>query len=104
MTQPHHRHRHPRYRKRYKVTNWPAYERSPVKRGDFTLWLSESAIQSWHEDSNNHLGRPQVYSDLAIETRALFTDTIQVAIAANGRILTLFVIIYKDLNDFYDPI
>ena len=68
MTQPHHRHRHPRYRKKYKVTNWPSYERSLIKRGDFTLWLSEDAIQSWYGDSNNHLGRPQVYSDLAIET------------------------------------
>ena len=68
MTQPHHRHRHPRYSKKYKVTNWPAYERSLIKRGDFTLWLSEDAIQSWYGDSNNHLERPQVYSDLAIET------------------------------------
>jgi len=68
MTQPHHRHRHPRYRKRYKVTNWPAYERSLIKRGDFTLWLSEDAIQSWHGDSNDLTGRPKIYSDLAIET------------------------------------
>ena len=68
MTQPHHRHRHPKYREKYKVTNWPAYERSLVRRGDFTLWLSESAIQSWYGDSNGLVGRPQIYSDLAIET------------------------------------
>ena len=68
MTQPHHRHRHPRYRKKYQVTNWPSYERSLVRRGDFTLWLSESAIQAWHGDSNDFVGRPKVYSDLAIET------------------------------------
>ena len=68
MTQPHHRHRHPRYRKKYKVTNWLSYERSLVRRGDFTLWLSESAIQAWHRDSNDFVGRPKVYSDLAIET------------------------------------
>ena len=68
MTQLHHRHRHPRYRKKYKVTNWPSYERSLVRRGDFTLWLSESAIQSWYGDSNGLVGRPQIYSDLAIET------------------------------------
>ena len=68
MTQPHHRHRHPKYREKYKVTNWPAYERSLVRRGDFTLWLSESAIQAWYGDSNDLAGRPQIYSDLAIET------------------------------------
>ena len=68
MTQPHHIQRHPKYRNKYKVTNWPAYERSLIKRGDFTLWLSEDVIQSWHEDSNDLVGRPKVYSDLAIET------------------------------------
>ena len=68
MTQLHHRHRHPRYRKKYKVTNWLSYERSLVRRGDFTLWLSESAIQAWYGDSNDLAGRPQIYSDLAIET------------------------------------
>ena len=65
MTQPHHRHHHPRYRKRYKVTNWQSYERSLIKRGDFTLWLSEDAIQSWYGESNDLVGRPQVYSDMA---------------------------------------
>ena len=68
MTQPHHRHRHPRYREKYKVTNWSSYERSLAKRGDLTLWLSEDVIQSWYGDSNDLVGRPKVYSDLAIET------------------------------------
>ena len=34
----------------------------------FTLWLSEDAVQSWYGESNDLVGRPQVYSDLAIET------------------------------------
>ena len=99
MTQPHHRHHHPRYRKRYKVTNWPAYERSLIKRGDFTLWLSEDAIQSWHGDSNNHLGRPQVYSDLAIETalslRLLFKLPLR---QTEGFLRSLFSLIKVDLS------
>ena len=41
MTQPHHRNRHPKYRKKYKIHNWRAYERSLINRGDLTLWLSE---------------------------------------------------------------
>ena len=99
MTQPHHRHRHPRYRKKYKVTNWPSYERSLIKRGDFTLWLSEDAIQSWHGDSNNHLGRPQVYSDLAIETalslRLLFKLPLR---QTEGFLRSLFSLIKVDLS------
>ena len=47
MTQPHHRNRHPKYRKKYKIHNWRAYERSLINLGDLTLWLSEDVIQSW---------------------------------------------------------
>ena len=75
MTQLHHRHHNPRYRKKYKVSKWPSYELSLIKRGDYPLWLSESAIQAWYGDSNDLVGRPQVYSELAIENHALDTST-----------------------------
>jgi hypothetical protein len=38
---------HPKYKTRYRVDNWPEYERSLVRRGDITLWLSPDAIESW---------------------------------------------------------
>ena len=99
MTQPHHRHRHPRYRKKYKVTNWPSYERFLIKRGDFTLWLSEDAIQSWYGDSNDLVGRPQVYSDLAIETalslRLLFKLPLR---QTEGFLRSLFNLMKVDLS------
>ena len=68
MTQPHQRNRHPKYRKKYKVHNWRAYEQSLINRGDLTLWLSEDVIESWNSDLSQRMGRPKLYSDLAIET------------------------------------
>ena len=68
MTQPHHRNRHPKYRKKYKIHNWRSYERSLINRGDLTLWLSEDVIQSWNSDLDQRMGRLKLYSDLAIET------------------------------------
>ena len=68
MTQPHHRNRHPKYRKKYKIHNWRFYERSLIKRGDLTLWLSEDVIEAWNSDLSRRMGRPKLYSDLAIET------------------------------------
>ena len=68
MTQPHHRNRHPKCRKKYKIHNWRSYERSLINRGDLTLWLSEDVIESWNPDLNQRMGRPKLYSDLAIET------------------------------------
>ena len=68
MTQPQYRNIHSKYRKKYKVHNWRSYERSLINRGDLTLWLSEDVIESWNSDLGQRLGRPKVYSDLAIET------------------------------------
>jgi hypothetical protein len=68
MTLPHQRNKHPKYRKKYKIQNWQSYERSLINRGDLTLWLSEDVIESWNSDLNQRMGRPNLYSDLAIET------------------------------------
>lgn len=68
MTQPHHRNKDPKYRKKYKTRNWRSYERSLINRGDLTLWLSEDVIKSWSSDLDQRMDRPKLYSDLAIET------------------------------------
>ncbi|MCP4006310.1 MAG: hypothetical protein GY725_19185, partial [bacterium] len=38
---------HPKYKTKYRVTNWPEYERSLDRRGDITIWLTPEAIASW---------------------------------------------------------
>ncbi len=52
----------------YKINNWPEYNRSLVNRGNITLWFSPEVSQSW-KSSKKHRGRgrPQEYSDAAIE-------------------------------------
>ena len=47
---------HPKYKTKYRVGNWPEYDRSLVQRGNLTLWLSPAAISDWNAN------------DLAIET------------------------------------
>jgi hypothetical protein len=37
---------HPKYKTKYRATNWPEYDRSLVQRGDVTFWLSREAISS----------------------------------------------------------
>jgi len=31
----------------YRVTNWRAYDRALVSRGDLTLWIDEAVADSW---------------------------------------------------------
>ena len=38
---------YPKEKTKYRVGNWPTYERALVQRGDVTLWLSTDAIDAW---------------------------------------------------------
>ena len=59
---------HPTYKTKYRVANWPAYNRALVRRGDVTVWLSSAAIAAWTPRRSGRRGGQRRYSDLAIET------------------------------------
>ena len=60
--------RHKIKKSRYKVTNWHDYNNGLRQRGDVTIWFTEEAIADWHPENTGARGRPQLYSDIAIET------------------------------------
>ncbi len=53
-------------KKRYRITNWPAYNESLRQRGNVTVWLSPEVAAAWRAERGNVRGGPPVYSDLAI--------------------------------------
>ena len=59
---------HPRYKTKYHVANWAAYNQALVRRGDVTVWLSAEAIAAWTPRRSGRRGGQRRYSDLAIET------------------------------------
>ena len=59
---------HPKYKTKYHVGNWPAYDRALVQRGDITVWLAPDAIATWETVGVGKRGGQRQYSDLAIET------------------------------------
>ena len=68
------RHRIPK--RRYKVSNWQAYEAGLRQRGSLTIWFTDEAIAAWRAVPRTTPGGQARYSDLAIETslilRAVF--------------------------------
>ncbi len=58
----------PKYKTKYRVKNWPAYEASLRKRGDITVWFDEDAINAWNASPSGRPGGQRRYSDLAIVT------------------------------------
>ena len=53
---------------RYKVTNWPDYDRALQQRGSLTVWVTPEALAAWQPPRTGQRGRPRDYSDVAIET------------------------------------
>ncbi len=62
---------HPKYKTKYRVSNWAEYDRALVQRGNITLWISEEAIEGWKPASSGTLGGQKKFSDHAIETALL---------------------------------
>ena len=60
--------RHKIPRARYKVTNWPEYDRALQQRGSLTVWVTPEALAAWHPPKTSRRGRSRTYSDIAIET------------------------------------
>jgi hypothetical protein len=60
------RHRIPK--RRYKVSNWQAYEAGLRQRGSLTIWFTDEAIAAWQAVARTTPGGQARYSDLAIET------------------------------------
>ena len=48
---------------RYRVRNWPAYNRALVRRGSLTFWVDEEAVRGWTDSAGSgpRGGRPRVY-------------------------------------------
>lgn len=54
---------------KYRVTNWPEYDRALVQRGSLTVWFDDEFLsQHWRPKPNGKRGAPFAYSDLAIQT------------------------------------
>ena len=84
---------HPKYKTKYCVKNWASYDRTLVRRGDITIWLSPAAIAAWEPDRAGTRGAQRKYSDLAIESaltlRLLFHLPLR---QAEGFLRSLFVL------------
>ena len=55
----------------YRVRNWSEYHRSLVERGSLVVWVARDVMAAWSAvRATKQRGKPQTYSDLAIECMA----------------------------------
>lgn len=77
--------------KRYRINNWPEYNRSLIQRGSINFWFSEDAIRKWRNTSHTcEKGRPKEYSDDAILCALLIRTVYHLPLRAlEGLLLSL---------------
>ena len=49
----------------YRSTNWPAYNRALINRGNIAIWFDPKT--QWYAEAQGKQGRSQTYSDIAIQ-------------------------------------
>ena len=84
---------------RYKVTNWPEYNRSLKNRGNLQVWLPAQTLTNWHYSGTKEKGGQLEYSDTCIE----FCLTIKLIFKlgyrqTQGFIESIFVLAKIDLS------
>ena len=98
---------HPRYKTKYRVANWAAYNQALVRRGDVTVWVSSEAIAAWTPRRSGRRGGQRRYSDLAIETALTLRLLYHLPLRqAEGFLHALFGMMRLDLSapDYYDAL
>jgi len=84
----------PEFTFRYKVRNWPEYNRALVRRGQLTLWFDECAVAAWRDTARSRgPGRPNVYANAAIECALVLKSVFHLSLRATqgflGSVVTL---------------
>lgn len=57
----------PSSKPKYRLQNWPEYERALIQRGSLTVWFAPEVAQQWYEPPKGRRGASRLYSDTAIQ-------------------------------------
>jgi len=72
-------------------TNWSQYNKNLIKRGNIDLWIAKDIEKWWYAKAVPEKGRPQVYSEKAIEMCLMLRHIYQLPLRmAEGFINSLF--------------
>ena len=72
---------HPKYKTKYRVGNWSAYEQALVQRGDVTLWLSADATDAWRPSPSGRPGAPTALAHYADRENPDYRNSIKESLA-----------------------
>ena len=90
---------HPKYKTKYRVSNWAEYDRALVQRGDITLWISTDATDAWKSAPSGRRGGQRKFSDHTIETALMLRLVFKLPLRqAEGFLRSLLSLMGVDLE------
>ncbi|MEL6646070.1 MAG: IS5 family transposase [Pseudomonadota bacterium] len=90
--------RHHIPRARYRVENWPEYDRGLVQRGDIRFWISEDALVGWIAPDRTTPGGQRKFSNLAIEATLVLGAVFKLPLRqTEGFVRSLMALLKRDL-------
>lgn len=80
--------------RKYRILNWPQYNKALIQRGSITFWLEEGAIRNWlSKEHTGKAGRPVVYSNEAILAMLIVREVFRLPLRAlQGFVTSLFLV------------
>ena len=85
---------------KYKIRNWPEYNKALIQRGSINVWVEEEALKKWYSSSHTYsAGRPATYSDEAILMLLILREVFKLTLRSlQGFMKSLFELMALDLS------
>jgi len=89
----------PRPKEKYRLTNWPEYNKALIDRGFVTLWLDENILDQWYYKGPRTSGGLFRYSDECIQAALAIKAVFRLAFRqTQGLIKSLIAIMKLDIQ------
>lgn len=77
---------------RYRIKNWPEYNKALINRGNIIFWVETEALKRWSSSSHScKPGRPEVYSCEAILLMLILRETFRLTLRSlEGFVTSVF--------------
>lgn len=86
-------------KEKYRITNWPEYNKSLINRGFITLWLDEDTLEHWYYKGPRTRGGLVRYSDQCIQAALAIKAVFRLAFRqTQGLIQSLLAIMKMNIQ------
>jgi Transposase DDE domain len=84
---------------KYRLTNWPDYNKALIDRGFITLWIDEGTLENWYFQAPRAPGGPFRYSEQCIQAALALKAVFRLAFRqTQGLIHSLLTVMKLDLQ------